>query len=169
MRTVELTGERELKELLEGITTCYLGMSDIDSQPYVVPMNFGIVENKIILHSAPTGRMIDILRRNPKVCVTFCTKDTLKFQDEKVACSYRVEAISVVVEGVAEFIDDFDTKIELLNGFMKNYTKRKFKYGAPAIKNVTIFTVDCREWSAKHFGHSVEKGGALKTGSSMHN
>ncbi len=62
-------------------------------------MNFGFKDNVIYLHSAPEGRVVDILEKNKNICVTFSTDHELVFQHPEVACSYRMKSKSVVAWG----------------------------------------------------------------------
>lgn len=158
MRTLAIDDEKEIIEIINSLSLCYIGVTDRDGSPYVLPMNFGINSStkEIILHSAPEGRLYETLKSNPKACVTFCTKDTLKWQDEHVACSYRSEAKSVVAEGEVEFIEDCDKKVDYLNIIMKNYSDRVFKYNSPAVRNVAVFILKVDSWRAKHFGAAVK-------------
>ncbi|TKG90092.1 pyridoxamine 5'-phosphate oxidase family protein [Puteibacter caeruleilacunae] len=152
MRTVIIENQQEIEDVIKSCKTCYIGMSDSSGQPYVLPMNFGYADDEFILHSAPTGRMIDILKENPKVCITLCDGDELCWMHEKVACSYRVKSKTIVAEGEVRFIEDFDEKEQYLHKMMKQYTDRTFKFGAPAVRNVCIFVVKPANLSAKEFG-----------------
>lgn len=159
MRTLPIDNREEILEILRTLSVCFLAVSDKENAPYAIPMNFGIDEekNQIILHSAKEGRLYDILQVNPKACVTFCTKDNLKWQDEHVACSYRSEARSVVAEGEVKFIEDMDEKVYYLNGLMKNYSSKKFEYRDPAVRNVAVFVLEIEMLRGKHFGAAVKK------------
>jgi Uncharacterized proteins involved in stress response, homologs of TerZ and putative cAMP-binding protein CABP1 len=60
--------------MLDMFDIAFLGMFD-EEYPYVVPLNFGydIKEGKlyIYVHCALTGHKLDLLEKNPNVCVTF--------------------------------------------------------------------------------------------------
>jgi len=48
----------------------FLGTVGKDGYPYVTPLNFVLVEDKIYFHCAREGHKIDNLKFNPKVCFT---------------------------------------------------------------------------------------------------
>lgn len=123
-----------------------------NNQPYVLPMNFALDGNTVILHSAQSGRMWETLKKNPNVCINWTLGEELKYQDVQVGCSYRVKSKSVLVEGEVEFIDDYDEKHRLLKLLMKQYSDREFKFSTPAVKNVGILKVHINKLSAKEFG-----------------
>ena len=124
----------------------------VDDQPYILPMNFALDGDTVILHSAQEGRMWESILKNPKVCINWTLGEELAWQDVRVGCSYRVKSKSVVVEGTVEIIDDYDEKYRCLEILMKQYSKREFKFGKPAVENVGIFKVKIDVISAKEFG-----------------
>ena len=152
MRTIKIEDKAKIEEIITSCRTCFLGMASKTGEPYVLPMNFGLSGDEIILHSAPHGRMIDLLRKNPKVCITFCLGEDLAWQDERVACSYRVKSKSVVAEGTVEFVEEMDQKEACLRILMKNYSNREFKFGIPAVRNVAIIKMKIEKLCAKEFG-----------------
>lgn len=146
----------EIEKIIKGCRTCFLGISDEQNQPYVIPMNFGFYNNEIYLHSGQFGRKWEILKKNPKACITFCLGDELAYQDEHIACSWRVKSKSVIAEGIIEFIDDFDEKVKAMNITMGQYSEKTFTYSSPAIKNVGVFKMKIEKIVAKQFGEKAK-------------
>uniref|UniRef100_UPI00321800C1 pyridoxamine 5'-phosphate oxidase family protein n=1 Tax=uncultured Draconibacterium sp. TaxID=1573823 RepID=UPI00321800C1 len=151
MRTIFIEDRKEIEDVIKACKTCFVAMSDSDT-PYVLPMNFALDGDFVILHSAQEGRMWETIQKNPKVCINWTLGEDLAWQDVQVGCSYRVKSKSVIVEGTVEFIDDFDEKYRCLGLLMKQYSDREFKFGTPAVKNVGILKVSIDKLSAKHFG-----------------
>lgn len=152
MRTHPLEEQERIEKVIHACTLCYVGMADENGIPYVVPMNFGYDDEVIYLHSAQEGHSISILENNPNVCITFCTDPGLVWQDEEVACSYRMRAESVICHGKVAFEEEYDEKVNALNIIMQHYSDREFSYSAPAVKNVKIWKVALENISAKEFG-----------------
>jgi len=151
MRTLFIENREEIDKIICTCKTCYLAMSDNDF-PYVLPMNFALDGNSVILHSAQSGRMWETLKKNKNVCINWIIGEDLAWQDVKVGCSYRVKSKSVLVEGKVEFVDDFDEKTRCMNLMMSQYSDREFKFSKPAIENVGIIKVAIKKISAKEFG-----------------
>jgi nitroimidazol reductase NimA-like FMN-containing flavoprotein (pyridoxamine 5'-phosphate oxidase superfamily) len=141
-----------MEQTIRSCSVCYVGLADTDGTPYVLPMNFGYKDECLYLHSAQEGRSIDIINRNPQICVTFSADNELVYQHEQVACSYRMKAKSVIAWGKVAFVEDFDAKVEALNIIMKQYSEREFKYSDPAVNNVKIWKVSIEKISCKEFG-----------------
>jgi nitroimidazol reductase NimA-like FMN-containing flavoprotein (pyridoxamine 5'-phosphate oxidase superfamily) len=123
-----------------------------ENVPYVLPMNFAMDEDRVVLHSAQHGRMWETLKKNPRVCINWTLGEELAWQDEQVGCSYRVKSKTINMEGTAEFIDDYNEKYRLLQVFMSQYSPMAFKFNRPAVENVGIILVHVDHLSAREFG-----------------
>ena len=156
MKTVEHLNSERIETIIKKCDICFIGVVDGDI-PYVLPMNFGYRDNFIYLHSAPEGRVVDILNKNSNICITFSTDHALAFQHPDVACSYRMKSKSVVAWGKVKFQEDMERKEEALNIIMEQYSDKKFKYSEPAIRNVKIWEVPIDKVSCKEFGAPHEK------------
>lgn len=152
MITVTIEEKARIETIIKSCKVCMVGMIDQNNLPYVIPMNFGYKDEVIYMHSAPDSGCLDILERNPNVCITFCTEQKLAYQHEKVACSYRMKGSSVICRGKVSFVEDNDAKIEVLDILMKQYTERSFTYSDPAVRNVKIWKIEIESMSSKQFG-----------------
>lgn len=152
MMTITVEERHLIEEIISKNTLCYVGMISADGLPYVIPMNFGYKDDVIYLHSAQESNSIRSLKQNPNVCITFCTEPSLTYQNEEVACSYRMKGSSVICRGKVVFEEDFDEKIKALDIIMKQYTKRSFTYSDPAVNNVCVWKVEIDSISTKVFG-----------------
>lgn len=151
MRTILIENREEAEQIIRSCKTCYLAMSNNDT-PYVLPMNFGLDGDFVILHSAQSGRMWETIIKNPKVCINWTAGEELAWQDIGVGCSYRVKSKSVLVEGTAEIVDDFALKEECLKKMMAQYSHREFRFSEPSVRNVGVIRVRIEKISAKKFG-----------------
>jgi hypothetical protein len=124
----------------------------VNDFPYVLPMNFALDGDSVIMHSAQSGRMWETLKQNQNVCINWTLGEDLAWQDVRAGCSYRVKSKSVLVEGKVEFIDDFEEKTRCLQLLMNQYSDREFKFSKPAVENVGIIKVAIEKISAKEFG-----------------
>lgn len=152
MKTVFHEDRDFIESVIKKSEICHVGLTGNDMIPYVIPMNFGFRDNTIYLHSAPEGRSIDTIRQNSNVCITFSVDHDLVFQNEQVACSYRMKSKSVIAWGKVEFVEDMDGKREALDIIMEQYTDLKFSYNDPAVRNVKIWKIDIEKISCKEFG-----------------
>jgi uncharacterized protein len=155
MRTVFIEDRAVIEALIRSCKICFLAMAS-ENVPYVLPMNFALDGDVVIMHSAQSGRMWETIRQNPKVCISWNQGDELAWQNERVGCSYRMQSKSALVEGTVEFIDDFQEKERCLHLLMAQYSQSNFKFNTPAISNVGIIKVHIQKISAKEFGAKIK-------------
>lgn len=153
MKSREVTHVQTLHDTALKSVACYLAMVDDNEIPYVLPMNFGLHEGNIYLHSAQAGKKITILRKRPQVCVAFSTDHELRWQDEGVACSYGMKYRSIIAHGKVEFIEEFDEKVKALNIIMRHYTGKDFNYNNPSIHEVLVWRVVVEKWEGRNYGY----------------
>src|ERR1035437_5254018 len=156
MRTSILTDKKEIEEIISHCDMCFVGITEADGTPYVIPMNFGYNDGEIILHSAPEGKNISLLALSNRVCVTFCSDRKLVYQHPDVACSYSMTSKSVLCKGSVSFVEDLNEKEEMMNSLMSKFSHRTFKYSTPALKNVKVWRVSIDEMTAKAFGQNFK-------------
>jgi nitroimidazol reductase NimA-like FMN-containing flavoprotein (pyridoxamine 5'-phosphate oxidase superfamily) len=156
MRTSFIADKEEMEAIINHCDICFVGMIEEDGTPYVIPMNFGYSNDEVILHSGPHGKHLDLLALNNRVCITFSSGHKLVYQHPEVACSYSMTSKSVLCKGAVTFVEDIEEKEQLLNVLMRNYTKREFRYSAPALRNVKVWRVHVEEMTGKAFGQNFK-------------
>lgn len=104
---LEIKDNKVLEEILGGAIICRVAMMDGD-QAYMLPFNYGYREGCIYIHSAPEGKKIDLLRKNPKVC--FEVEHTAKLVKGEQACDWTTLYRSVMGYGEIEILSDDHSK-----------------------------------------------------------
>lgn len=128
---------------------CRLAMVDGDS-PYVVPLCFGIAENVLYFHGAARGRKIDLIRKNPKVCVEF--DQPLGIVASESACRWSMKYQSVIGFGRASLVEDPKVKRKALDLIMSRYVDEGFSYPEERIKATAVIKVDIEKITGKQSG-----------------
>jgi uncharacterized protein len=159
MRTINIEDRAEIDNIIRSCKTCNLAMSH-NGHPYILPMNFALEGDTVILHSAMHGRMWDTIKANPLVCINWTVGEELAWQDVQVGCSYRVKSDSVIIEGEAEIVNGYDEKYRCMLKLMGQYSNLEFSFSQPSIRNVGVIKVHIRKISAKRFG--VKSAGVRK-------
>ncbi|NCC09876.1 MAG: pyridoxamine 5'-phosphate oxidase family protein [Bacteroidia bacterium] len=152
MRTVTIEETKKMEDIIGQCPICFVGMTDLDGNPYVLPMNFGYQAGTLYLHSGPEGGKLGMLAKNSRVCVTFCAGHELTYQSPQMACSYSMRSASVMCRGEVEFVEDLEDKRRYLDLIMRHYTDNEFGYSDPAVRNVKVWKVAVQEMSGKVFG-----------------
>lgn len=94
-----------------------LGTS-VDGIPYVVPMNFAYVKDKIYLHSHQDGKKVIEIKKNPKVCFEV---DSGEMIEGDAPCDYSWRYHSVIVQGTARIVTDPAEKLATLKIISNKY------------------------------------------------
>lgn len=84
--------------------------------PYCIPISIARKGNLIYFHSAMEGRKIEILRKNPCVCLS-CVGDTNRMKDK-----FTTEFESAVIFGSASEVTDTSEKTEALRMICLRHT-----------------------------------------------
>lgn len=142
----EITDRATIDAVIHGSRVCRLGMSD-EGQPYVVPLCFGYDGECVYFHCAWKGRKLDILRKNPRVCLEF---DLAKrVIESEHACGWDMEYQSVIGFGTAEIIDDVAEKEKALHALMTQYSDREFSFPEAKLKLTAVIKVSIDTLSGK--------------------
>jgi nitroimidazol reductase NimA-like FMN-containing flavoprotein (pyridoxamine 5'-phosphate oxidase superfamily) len=111
----------EMEQLLRRETFGYLGLA-MDGQPYVVPLNYAYAEGRILFHCALTGRKLDYLRANPRVCFTVGRqRGQVRQHDAQNPCDAGIDSDSVICYGTARLIEDLEERQAALNLFNRRF------------------------------------------------
>ena len=105
--------------LIDKCTHGVVAFSAADGTPYCIPLSLVRVNNSLYFHCAREGRKIDLLRQNPRVCVSFVGEDTPGFEQPS---DFTTFFQSVVVAGTAVEITQAEEKIAALRALCEKIT-----------------------------------------------
>ena len=142
----QITDPAELETILRSAEICHLSMVD-DGNPYLIPMNFGYENGALYFHSAPEGRKIDILWKNPDVCFSIIARNVL-VKGEK-ACSWTARFTSVIGTGTAEVITDKGEKEKGMSILMSQYSDNEYDFSEVDLTGVVVIRVEVEEMTGK--------------------
>jgi uncharacterized protein len=96
-----------------------LGTVGLDGQPYVTAHNFLYRDGCIYIHSALTGRKLDNISCDARVCFTAYVADRLVLGPRTCDCAMRYR--SVIAIGRAVLVHDLERRRELLMALTERY------------------------------------------------
>lgn len=120
MKTIAITDPAEIEDIIRKCPYCMVGITDLQGNPYVIPMNFAYRDGVIYLHSGPDGSKLEMVKQHPQVCITFCEGHELVYMHRQVACSYSMKSRSVMCRGNVRFIEEMDEKRNILDLVMRH-------------------------------------------------
>lgn len=121
--------EREVKdpvliqEMLKQMTIVTVSMNDEDGFPYSVPLTFGFEMNDsqliVYIHSAFVGKKIDLLSKDPRVCLSFSIYNDFPDRPYK---GHRHDYRSVTAKGTVKLVKYEDDPELYERGYNALYT-----------------------------------------------
>lgn len=142
----EITDKKAIEDIILRSKVCKLAMCE-QNMPYIVPMCFGFKNNTLYFHSAPKGKKIEILKKNPNVCFEF--EILTQVIKSAKACKWGMKYRSVIGFGKAGFITDDDLKRQAFDAIMNQYADGSFVYEEASLKSAVIIKVDIHSMTGK--------------------
>jgi uncharacterized protein len=146
----EITDRKLIDDILSKSLICRVAMVD-NERPYIVPLNYGYHDNAIYIHSASSGKKIEILRRNNKVCFEIDIEgDLIK---NEVSCEWSINYRSLIGYGTIEIISDFDEKQAGLDIIMNQHGKSENNvYKKSNVDSIVILKLNIEQITGKQSG-----------------
>lgn len=142
----EITDPKEMEAVIRESRICRLGLSD-GLEPYIVPVNFGYRNRRVYIHGAPKGRKIDLIRKNPRVCVEFDIDDGII--EGNSGCNWSMAFRSVIATGRAVILEDKAEKRQGLAVIMAQYSDGAFSFPDKAIAGTAVIRIDIDAMTGK--------------------
>lgn len=147
----EITQKEKQLELLDKCMVMHLGLMDGGS-PYVVPLHFGWEEKEgevtLYFHSAPEGRKMDCVRRNP-ACFIAVTGDTRVISSAE-ACGWTAAFESLMMEGEVEVLNSDEERKHGLDALMRHCGyEGEPRYNAPALAVTAVCRIRVKSITGK--------------------
>ena len=143
----EIRDEQRLVGMLEQAKVCRIGFND-DPYPYVVPVNFVYLASCLYFHSAATGRKMDLIATDGRVCFEIDKCTATEGGDR--ACNWGARFESIIGEGQASVLDDTAEKRVVLEAFMEKYSgRRDWALDTSEVERVAVVRVDVAHLSGK--------------------
>ena len=115
--------------------------------PYVVPVHFVHSDGRIYIHSARQGRKVEMLKKNPRVCVEIDEYLGIKSADR--ACEFGSRFRSLIAVGRARIVEQAGNKRRALQLLMEKYSGRSFDFSDEEIDGVGIIEIQIEDVTGK--------------------
>ena len=112
----------KMESLLKRSQYGHISTINEDGSPYTIGVNLLFNDNKFYFHCGLSGKKLDNIRRDQRVCVNVDEMILLKNQNINTACDTSVEYESVIVYGKAEILNDIHKRNNILKLFAQKYS-----------------------------------------------
>jgi hypothetical protein len=148
----EITSRDEIDAVILEAEACRLGFA-VDNEPYVLPISFGYDGSALYVHTAKTGRKIEFIQANNRVCFELEAHVEIRTDAEK-ACDWTFNFESVVGHGTITELTGDDDKIEGLNHIMRHYSGRDWAFAPKDLATTRVWRIEIESITGKR---SAEK------------
>jgi hypothetical protein len=146
----EIIDKKLMVSIIKRSSVCRVAMCWQD-EPYIIPMNFGFLDNCLYLHSAREGRKLNILQNNDQVCVEFDVD--VELVPSQKACKTSMKYKSVLIFGRAVILKDITEKRNALDIIMQYYYQHDsqsiFHYPEDVLEKTIIIKVKIEKMTGK--------------------
>ena len=146
----KITDKDIILEILQTANICRIAIHT-DDYPYIVPMNYGYKDNIIYLHSASSGRKLDLLKQNNKV--GFEIEQGHEIIKDKISCRWTTKYRSIIGFGDIEFINDKAQKLAGLTIIMEHHGKKDNIFSKKAVESVLVLKLQSRHYPLNNQGN----------------
>lgn len=142
--TRQVTDRAIIRAMLDGMDTIFVGIHD-EPAPYVVPVNFGYTFDGALIfyfHCAQAGYKLELLERNPHVCVTAAS--FISYAGGSVK-GHRHDYRSVIARGVAQRIDPETEEFDRAHRLLLAHNHRTFEpEDVPVMRMIQLWRIVCQ-------------------------
>jgi len=148
----EITSRQEIDAIMRSALVCRIALAN-GNEPYVVPVSFGYDGESLFIHTAKSGRKIEFIEANSRVC--FELEDNVSLQaDDGDACKWTFAFESVIGYGTITELETAEDRARGLNQIMLHYSGREWNIDEEAMSTTRVWRIDIESLTGKR---SVEK------------
>ena len=137
---------RDMELLLERMPAGRLAVTT-EEGPYVVPVNYLFLEGAIYIHSGQTGRKMEALQADPRVCFLVDEVGPQVVWDQ--GCGISQIYASVICFGKAEFVEDPVEKRRILEAMVRKFVPEDHPLKDQNIAKTAVIKIVIESMSGK--------------------
>lgn len=172
----EVTNPSEMIAIMRRCDVCRLALNDEDGYPYIVPLNFGILEEagegdggrnrgrdgdrdeerddeggarvSLVFHSALEGRKLELMTADPRASFEMDCDHVLQHFPDRGYCTMAYA--SVIGRGRIEMVEDPEEKVRALDAIMEQFhPEGDAAYNDAAIPRTAVYRLNVEQMVGK--------------------
>ena len=143
----EISNREEIDRIIRSSLVCRIAFAD-NNEPYVVPVSFGFDGEALYFHTAKTGRKLDFISANNRVCFEFEANVSIR-TDDADACKWTFAFESVIGYGTIAELASSSEKARGLNHIMLHYSGREWEIDEAATATTRVWRIDIESLTGK--------------------
>ena len=149
-----IKSRNEMEKILREERVGFLGLS-ANGMPYVIPLNYGYIEGKILFHCAIKGQKLDWIRTNPQVCFTV-GRQSGELCRHPYGAHCPIDTDSVICYGTARIIEDKKERWKILNIFNRRLQPDAEEIPIEEISNCLAVEIKITEMTGRQQRKGIE-------------
>jgi len=143
----QIADRQEIDSILHAAQVCRLAFARQD-EPYVVPVSFGYDGTALFFHTAETGRKLEFIAANSRVC--FEVEHDVRLQPHpESACSWSFAFESVIGYGrVSELVSPGERSYGL-DQVWRHYAGPEHAFSPGSLARVRVWRIDIESLTGK--------------------
>ena len=137
----------QIDEVIRGSDVCRLAFA-VANEPYLVPVSFGYDGRNVYFHTAESGRKIDCMAANNRVCFEF-ERDVRLVADSQKPCSWSFTFESVIGFGSVDELVSPEEKSQALNEVIRHYSGKTWEFDFGALDRTRVWRISIESISGK--------------------
>jgi hypothetical protein len=138
-RDKEIGSRGEIDAIIRECLVCRLALA-VENEPYIVPVSFGYDGESLFFHTASSGRKIDFLETNNRVCFEF-ERNVRLHADAEVSCKWTFAFESVIGQGRAFELTDSAEKTRGLDQVMLHYSGKQWEFNQSLLGKTRVWRI----------------------------
>jgi nitroimidazol reductase NimA-like FMN-containing flavoprotein (pyridoxamine 5'-phosphate oxidase superfamily) len=143
----EMTDRAEIDTVIRGSEVCRLAFA-VHNEPYMVPMSFGYDGGHLYFHTARSGKKIDCIEANNRVCFEL-ERGVELVENDRRACDWTFAFESVIGFGTITEVVEPDEKTIALNHIMEHHSGRRWELGSDEVNGVRVWRLAVESMTGK--------------------
>lgn len=140
-----------IREILQKGNVCRIAFS-VENIPYIVPVNYGYLNNRLYIHSSPKGQKIELIKQNKHICFEIeCPYEIIRGE---LPCDWTTKYRSIIGRGIISIISETEEKKSGMDIIMRAHGGQgALTYQDRLINRMVILQIEITELSAKQSGN----------------
>ena len=147
----EIGDREEILKVMEKCDVCRLALND-DGYPYILPLNFGMGEEKgelvIYFHGAIEGTKYTLIEKDNRASFEMDCSHKLVAERKNGACDCTMEYESVIGRGIITMVPD-EERMEALNFLMAHYHRETCPVNEETARRTRVFKLTVKSLTGK--------------------
>ena len=138
-RDKDIPSRGEIDAIIRGCQVCHLALA-VENEAYIVPVSFGYDGASLFFHTAESGKKIEFLEVNNRVCFEFDRNVRLQ-ADPKTSCKWTFLYESVIGYGTVSELTELAEKTRGLDQVMLHYSGTQWEFNASVLAKTRVWQI----------------------------